>query len=154
MAHLRTGAFSGPKGEWNASWLLTGPKCLDSRAGWTGSDVKGLWWAPTWLRDDLFGTFTSSLTEPAFVKHSLYLGQCSIWRMQCPVTQNRGVTFQELAVWWGSRQCEERQKLFCCTGKGTHLVLSFSSRKWEKIQVSPHGLINKWYVSNNKKSPV
>lgn len=49
-------------------------------------------------------------------------------RIEGLVTQSCGLAFQELTVWWGDRYREEREKLFYCSGRGTHLVLSFSSR--------------------------
>lgn len=115
---------------------------------------RALWQAATGFWDDLLWTSIYSLIQPTLFKYSLSLVQCQVWGTPGVVTQSPGVTFQEFAVWWGSRQCEERQKAFRCVGNGTHLVLSFSSRRWEKIQVGQHGLTNKWHVSSNNQSPV
>ena len=76
------------------------------------------------FRADLFWISVNSLIQPASTKHSSYLVQCLVlesWS-HLPRSLLSGQEADDV----------RRDKLLYCVGKGTHLVLSFSSRRWEK----------------------
>lgn len=86
---------------------------------------------PSWLVGEggstLFDKLLLGLEMFCFAHSFIRLSSQPLPSAQCQVQSllslSHGLIFQELGVWWGSGQCEERQRLFYCSGRGTHLAL-------------------------------